>query len=414
MVCLGWFVLSLASKPAAVIFPIVLFLFDAWYRRPVKARVFLEKIPFLLLAGLVGYLTLEGQTAANATDMKDAFDLGNRVQFFFYGFGAYLLKMLAPINLVAFYPFPSVKEALPIAYMLAPVLFVAVAGLCWAARRKYPIVSFGFGFYLLNLLLVLQLITVGHAIIADRYTYIPYIGLFLILAWFVRDWFAGNPAKGLVTVTGLGLILAVVSIFQASTWSNDLALWDNAIQKNPSYMAYCLRGNARQAGGQNDGAMKDYDMALSLRPDYVPALDNRGTLLVRTGKMDQAMADFNLAIQLQQTYKPARMNRATAFMESGNMEAALRDLGQLIRGDADDAEIYNTMGICYQRMAQFDQSIHPFSQAIQLSKTPGTYYLNRSYSWNALGWPENARRDAKEAQKANVTIPSDYAKQIGL
>jgi Tfp pilus assembly protein PilF len=414
LLSLLWFVLSLASKPAAVIFPVVLFLLDTWRGRQINARSLLEKLPFLALSAFVGYLTLQGQTSANATDTNEVFALGTRVLFFFYGFGLYLLKCIVPIDLVAFYPFPSTQESLPIVYLVSPLLFAAVAWLCWVSRKKYPVVSFGFGFYLVNLLLVLQLLIVGHAVVAERYTYIPYIGLFFILGWFLNGWFKNKTSNGLAVVTGLGVLIMFACYRQVGVWKYSGTLWNNAVKKNPSYIAYCLRGNVFFEKGQDKMALADYQSALNLKPDYVPCYDNRGSLYGRMGKIDLALADFNKALQLQPDYKLALLNRANAYMTAKQFDNAIHDYQEYLKRDPDNADAYNSIGICYQSMNKFEESLQPLNEAIRISPSSGLFYLNRSYAWNALGKMEEAKKDAQSARQGGAQIPPDYARKFGL
>lgn len=413
-VSLGWFVLSLASKPAAVIFPVVLFLVDLWRRRQIDLKVLLEKIPFLVLAGLVGYLTFQAQATSGATDSKDLFTLGSRVLFFFYGFMVYFLKMLVPVSLAAFYPFPTIGADWPIGYWIAPAFFVLVAAACWLARKKYPVVAFGIGFYFINLVLVLQLFPVGSAVVAERYTYMPYIGLFFVLGWFLNEWFKDKTTNAVALVSGIGFILMVMAFRQAAVWENSLTLWDNSANTHPSHLAYCLRGNIYYEKKQDAKALADYNAALALKPDFISCLDDRGILYARAGKLEKALADFNRALQMQPNYKLALLNRAITYLDAKQFENAIRDYQQYLKMDPDYAEAYNSIGICYQSLGQYQQSLEPFNEAIKRNSKVGNFYLNRSYTWFALGNVNEARTDAFSARQNGETVPVEYATQVGL
>ena len=175
-IILGLFVLSLASKPAAIVFPGVLFAIDFYRQRKFSMMLILEKIPFILLSGIFIFLAVHGQTKVGAVDTANVFGMGNRIFFATYAYMMYFIKMILPLNLAPLYPFPAINLPLPVTYFISPIFIIATAVLCYFTWKKDREITFGFGFFLINLLLILQLKIVGSAIIADRYTYIPYIG----------------------------------------------------------------------------------------------------------------------------------------------------------------------------------------------------------------------------------------------
>jgi tetratricopeptide (TPR) repeat protein len=442
-----WFLLSLASKPAAIIFPMVLFTLDFFTRRKVSLKLFTAKVPFFLFAALVAFLTATAQKTVGATDTANAFTLGNRIFFAFYGYMMYFIKMLVPLNLVAFYPLPPVNQSLPVVYLLSPLFFVATVALCAATWKKYPVVTFGFAFYLVNLLLVLQFFVIGSAVIADRYTYVPYIGLFFLIGWLLDYRFKTKPATAYSIIAGVGVILMFCSYQQASTWESSETLWDNAIKKLPSerayvnratlmrkgentslaisyyneaiklnklaFTAYCNRGNIYSDMGKDSLALADYSHVLSMKPDFVPALDNRGGLYSHLAKYDLALIDLNYALKLSPDYKTAYKNRAVVYQGMKDYENANRDFQSYLRYEPSDAEIYNAIGVCYQHLAKFDQSLQPFNDAIRLNNSP-VYYLNRSFSWNAMGNLDKAREDALLAKQRGLALPPSYASRLGI
>ncbi len=445
---LGLFILSLASKPAAIIFPIALFTLDFYKQRAITVKVVLEKVPMILFSGIFIFLALHGQTQVGAVDKASVWSLGTRLFFASFGYMMYFVKMIAPINLAPLYPFPAINESLPLAYILSPLFFVATAALCFMTWKKYREITFGFAFFLVNLLLILQFKIVGSAVIADRYTYIPYIGLFFIFGLFISKGkiksFSFNPSAIIICI---GILFTIVSYNQAETWHSNETLWNNAVNSHPSATALINRAIELRKAGKRDDALKmynaalkmnkqayegffnrgniyfdmnedslafrDYNTSLSIKPDYAPTYDNRGALYAREGKSELGMADLNKALLLDPTYKPSYKNRGVTLMNMGHYEEAIKDFTKFLSYEPKNGDIYNSVGVCYQYLKKYDLSLEPITKAIELTQQ-GVYYLNRSYSYNALGRMQDAQNDAKTARAKGYKVPAAYARLVGI
>ncbi len=183
--------LSLLSKPAAVIFPVSLFCIDVFRNRKFSFKLITEKIPFLIPAIIMGLLTMGAQKTVGATG-EEYFGLAKNILFGFYGILMYFVKMILPFKLSAFYPFPPLNESLSPIYYIAPCFTLLLVAITYFTWKKYKFVAFGIGFYIVNLLLVLQIFSVGSAVIAERYTYVPYIGIFFIAGYLLDRYAKGN------------------------------------------------------------------------------------------------------------------------------------------------------------------------------------------------------------------------------
>ena len=444
---LFWLILSLASKPAAVIFPVVLFTVDILRQRKFTFKLIAEKIPFFVFAAVLGFLTLHYQSAVGTTEGQNYFGINDRFFFGFYGFFMYIVKLIAPFNLVPFYPFPTVGKALPILYYLSPVFFITIGIVCLKTIKKFPVFTFGFSFYFVNLLLVLQFFIVGSAIIADRYTYIPYIGIFYILGWMIDRWQKQSFKKAMIYITVIGLFLTGMTYNQASTWKSSTTLWDHAIKVHPTFRAYNSRGSVYRNEGfpekaidcynealklnktdpeiyTNRGnayseikkyaeALNDYNSALAIKPDYVAAYANRGSLYGSTGKFELAINDLTKVIQKDPNYISAYPNRATAYLEYGKYDEAIADYTKFLEFKPNDVDILNMIAVCYQHLKKYDESITVFNKMISINPKP-IFYLNRSYSWKGLNKIDEARKDALTAKQGGVDIPDGYVQFLGL
>lgn len=447
VVAFCWFVLSILSKPAAIIFPAVLFTFDFFYKRKFSAKIILEKIPFFIVAGIFAWLTLSGQKTVGATDKTEVFTASHRVLFAAYGYATYFFKMILPVNLSAFYPTPPINEPMPSYFYAAPLFFLATVVLCLLTWKKNRVITFGFAFYLVNLLLVLQFVVIGSALIAERYTYIPLIGIFYILGWYLNKSFHQKPDTAYMILGAVGIVLTAVSYNQASTWKNGEALWENAIAKQPSSKAYVIRaeelakkGNKEKAltyytealrinqgdveaygnrgniyfeTNQDTLAMIDYNKALAIDKNYVPALSNKGALFSRRGFYDEGLQNLNRALELKPDYGPAYKNRGTTYLGMKRFEDAVADFRKYLEYEPEEVEIYNAIGVCYQNAGQYQNSIQPFTDAITKDPSP-VYYVNRSISWRALGNVEEARKDALTARGKGYKLDPEYERILGI
>ena len=373
LLSLIWLVLSLASKPAAVIFPVALFTIDLLRKRKFNLLLITEKIPFFVVSAVLGYLTLHIQSTEGATQGQNYFGFNDRFFFGFYGFLMYISKLIFPVNLVPFYPFPAVKESLPFLYYLSPVFFIAICFLCIKTIKNSIVFAFGFSFYFLNLILVLQFFIVGSAIIADRYTYIPYIGIFYIIGWLIDKWQGKSLKKAFVCIVIPGIILSTLTYNQAQTWKNSSTLWDHAINVHPSFRAYNNRGLVYQVEGNNEKALEYYNKIIKMTPNYAEVYINRGILFANEKKFAESLKDYNHALNLQ----------------PGNFL------------------IYYNRGNLMGNMQKYEEAIKDFSQAITLKNDYGPAYFGRGLAENFSGAKDLCCSDLQRASSLKFKPAND-------
>ena len=459
---LGWFILSLASKPSAVIFPLVLFTFDFFRQRKFSWKLVVEKIPFLLFACLLGYLTLQGQKTAGATDAVQSYALGHRVLFFFYGFLMYFIKLVVPFELGAFHPFPAVNTSLPLIYFLSPLFFLAVITGCILTHKKYPVISFSFGFYLVNLLLVLQFFVVGSAVISERYTYIPYIGLFFLVGWLLSEKYKSKPLNGYAIVVMIGLVFCYVANVQARTWKNSLTLWQQVLKYNStSSLAYeNLARYYREDLKDYDAALKNFSEAMNYEPNKAGvykglgktyfdkggsepdqekrkqliflALENfnkgikidsvnnhpdkkitgeiyinRGSSLATIGMLEEALKDFNAGLE----YDPLNQNgyycRSLYYIITGNNVKAIEDHNRYLKLNPYNAEIFRERGVCKRNLKHYKESLDDLNKAMSLNSSDPVSILERARVFEAMGNHAAAKEDAQSAQRMGLNVEAE-------
>ena len=445
--------LSLVSKPAAVIFPVTLFCVDLLRKRKFNFKLVIEKIPFFILAMGMGILTMVGQKEAGATGIAN-FTMVTKILFGFYGIMMYMIKFIAPFNLAVFYRYPAGNESLSPAYYIAPVFFVLLAVIIFYSFKKTRVPAFGISFYLVNLLLVLQLIPVGSAVISERYTYIPYIGLFFIVGWLIDRYAKNNINRSFVIIAPVSILLMVLTWKQSSVWQTSATLWDNAIKNHPSYKAYAnrakllrdeknydlsleyfkeaIRLNIDDYESYNNRGnvyfdMKKYDLAeidyrhsIALRPDYYQAMDNLGSQFAMRGLYDSALKYFNLALKFGPDYKTSYGNRGLLYMQLNRFDEAIKDWQKYLGfgpgngGSFSEADVHSMIGECYQALKKYQQSLESFNKAIEMQPNVADYYLKRAISYKELQNLDAAKKDALVAKNAGLTIPDDLAKALGI
>lgn len=445
-----FFGLSALSKPSAVVLPVLLPLIDYYKGRPFSARLVTEKLLFLPISIAVGLATVSIQSK-DAMPEFARYTFWQHAQLASYSFWAYIIKFFAPFGLSALHPYPALtKGSLPLPFQVAPFTVMALAGLVYWSMRKTKLLLFGIGFYLVNIALVLQFVEVGRAIISERYTYIPYIGLIFPIAVYLNGLLQQRSnLKTPVYVASAAVLLffSALTYQRIGVWKNSETLWTDVIQKYPrSDVAYDNRGVYYRSIKQNDKAMQDYNKvieinpmypltynnrgniyfdqmkddlaladynkALELDPDNVKALTNRAIIFVRTKRYDEALRDFARAEKLEPNFERIYFNRGIHYDMLNQNDLALQDFDRYLKLDPKHDGIWNSRGVSNQKLGNYQDSVSDFTKALSINGAVPQYYLNRSYSYNALGNKANALTDAQKAQQMGLSVPPDYLQSL--
>ena len=409
------FVLSCLSKGVAVVFPAVMILLDYWKRRRVfDLPVLLEKAPFVAASIVIGLITIDAQRGGDfhglliperlsAMAETSPFTPFQRLAFPAYGHLQYVWKLFVPTHLSAFYAYPrSIAESYRPEYFLAIVFLLATLGaLVWSWRRV-PIVALGLGWYLVTLLPVMQWVPVGSAMMADRYTYLPYFGLFLILAAGVTHLVEKRPSLRVPVWALCGLFavfLMARTARQVETWRDTETLWSNVIQNDPqSDKAYAARGNYRGRSGRVAEAMSDLQAARTLNPQRGEVYEDLGNAYGSLGQLDSAVVFFGEALRLDPTLGHTYYNRAIAYLRLGRPREALADLAQAeALMPARTASLHFPRGNAYLALGDDRRAVEEFTRAIQVREGGADGYVNRGIARLRLGDAGGAAGDFQEA-----------------
>ena len=338
LLALLFFFLAILSKPMAITLPIILLILD-WYpfdriRTMANLRsAIVEKIPFILISLASAVITVFSQQSGAVIPFAQI-SLVFRLFVSSKALLVYLGKMVLPIHLVPFYPYPSALSPDFLPFFLS-VIAISIAVFRFARKnRLWPAV---WSIYVVMLLPVLGIVQVGGQYMADRYTYLPSIGPFLLFglgaSWFYQKC-RGVRARFVLLLSTLGIIagtlvivaLSLRTIEQIGIWENSITLWTYAIEQDPdSGHAYNLRGLYYVQTNEFEKALQDFQKAAQFSPWDYDIHNNLGFAFQRLNKYAEAFEEFSIAIKINPTHPNALGNRALIYLKAGDIQAAMTD-----------------------------------------------------------------------------------------
>lgn len=335
------FLVSLLSKAMAASLPVVLLLTDYFKGRKIDKKTLYEKIPFFLLSLIIGIVAIYVQGSG-----QHASTIPQRIVFASYGIITYLVRMIIPFNLSAFYPYPLNNE-IPVLYYFYVAIALGLVALIIYTHRFSKKIIYGMGFFTVTVFLVLQLLPVGDAIMADRYSYIPSIGIFYLAGeGFLFLWNNKLKWPSIVLLSASAFMFTIMTYARSRVWKDDLTLWNDVISKyDTAPVAFYNRGIVFKNEKRNDEAISDFNKAIDLKPDYAVAFYERGVVFINKNRFDDAVIDFNKAIELKSDCFPAYLNRGIILGNEKKYEEAISDFDKALELKPDYALAYYNRGI---------------------------------------------------------------------
>lgn len=400
-----FFILGLMSKPMLVTLPFVLLLLDFWPLRrfdvlkwPWVRLALVEKIPFFILALLSSIMTYMAQKQGGAVQTVDAISLPARLGNALISYIAYIGKTIRPVSLAVLYPHPGSAALWQVAGS-ALLLITVTAFVLWKAK-KAPYLATGWLWYAGTLVPVIGIVQVGIQAMADRYTYIPLIGLFIAAAWGASDlskkWRIPKAVLPAISVVIL-VCLALVTCKQVGYWKSNLTLYDHTLEvtKN-NWLIYNNRGNVHNSQGDYRRAIEDYNRAIEIKPDYADAFANRGAAYNGLEHYNHAVADFSRALRIKPVYAEAYINRGAAYNNLGKHRLAIEDLNRGIEIKPGYAEAYFSRAVAHNARRHYSEAIEDFSRAIEIKPAYAVAYFQRGMIYFNHGDVAPGCRDAKK------------------
>jgi tetratricopeptide (TPR) repeat protein len=409
------YVLAILAKPMAITLPAVLLLLDYLLDGKAERRAILEKIPYLIPAVLVlipNYFTQILKTDTPPYNPIHALMIAGRNIIF------YLYKTLIPVRLSALYPYPNADlHPVPFFFYVAPFLIlIALLMIVWSARRTRHLV-FGAFFFLVVLLPVSQLVPIsGSAIAADRYTYLPSLGIVYLLGlaglWFWRRRLEKHRSGQILFAGIVGSVLVVLaglSALRCRDWKDSLVLWNDVLAKYPgNSVALNNRGRAYMLLGQTERAVEDFNRAIRIDPQYELPYYNRGVAYDKLKEYDRAIADFDRTLALNSNLAVAYEGRGAAYSHKGDQLRALEDFNRALKLDPGLDVTYIDRGLAYLNLGQYDRSLQEYDRALEYDPFFAETYLHRGDVRVRRGELDRAVADYTRAIKLQPDYPDAY------
>ena len=420
------FALGLMCKPTVVTLPFVLLLLDYWPlgrnqpssslgTRTTWMRLVVEKLPLFVLSAASCAATLLAQQEALDASLKPP--LMERVDNALVSYVIYVGQMIWPARLAVLYPYPEGDLKVP-QVILALLLLLSLSAAVFLWRKKYPFLLTGWLWYLGMLVPMIGIVQVGSQVRADRYTYLPQIGLYILVAWGAMELFhQWRRNRVILAAAALLIITALItrSYFQTSYWRDTETLWRHATATTSNN--YIATNNLAQVlfqSGRFDEAIAECQKALKIKPDLAAAHNNLGVALIRSKQgggtalrqksIDEAIGHYRAALQIKPDFMQARSNLGNALLQKGQIDEAIAQFRKALEVDAQYAEAEFSLGKAFWQKREANEAIAHYQKAVEISPD----YAEARYSLGNAFVAEGKYSEAIANYKAAVRTRADY------
>ena len=385
------FALGLMAKPMLVTLPFVLLLLDYWplnrtiinqqnknqaeIPEPISLKKYKitsliwEKVPLLFLTAISICLTFYAAKSVGTIASLNILPLNKRISNAIVSYALYLKKLFWPIDLAVFYPLYSEIPIWQIA--IAVLLLGGISILVFLYSRQHPYLLVGWFWYLGTLVPVIGIVQVGNQSIADRYAYVPFIGLFIIIAWGgyqVSSKIRYAKVLTALVATFIVMMFAAATYSQVKVWKNSVTLFEDALKSNPdNYLAYNVLGLEAVNRGEHELALSYYYMALKINPRFDPAYNNTGNLLIKMGRPYDAIRNYEKALKINKMSVEAHYNLGVALLQENYLEGAIAHFREAVELRRDYVEAHNNWGVALMKMGNIQKAVAHFKEALRLN-----------------------------------------------
>ncbi len=416
-----FFILGLMAKPMLVTLPCVLLLLDVWPLGRLKieantppllrrggrgVRCFFEKIPLLMLSTASSVVTFFAQQSGKAVQSLNAYPIDIRIENALVSYASYLWKMICPSGLAFMYPHPLILPAWKI--IVSCLLLVAISFLAVKNIKKRPYLCVGWLWYLGTLVPVIGLVQVGSQAMADRYSYIPLTGIFIMIAYGIPELLSTYRYKkvffGAVSAV-IFPVLMMITWIQVQYWRDSVTLFEHALDVTQgNYITHNNLGFVFQQRGCINKAIQHFSEPLKIKPDYAIAHNNLGNALEEKGKTDEAIRHYREALRLDPNLLKVYVNLGLALEKQGKTDEAVRYYSEALRLKANYADAHIGLGTALLRKGNFIDGAAHFRKALELSPENTEAHNNLGV---ALAWQGKIDEAISHFQKVLQIKPND-------
>jgi tetratricopeptide (TPR) repeat protein len=386
------FLFSILSKSMAISLAVTLILIDLFYKRDVfNRKVILEKIPYFALAIAFGIVAVFAQKTSWGDDLSQVhYSFFERILYAGYAFILYLFKMIIPFRMAGFYPYPEITVGAFVLYIICTLTALGVFVFAVYLFRKYQQMAFGLLFFCVNIFLLLKIFEVpaGDYIMADRYGYIPSVGIFILLSAGLKNLTQRNPIwqkAGIVFLITYSLFISLQTFNRVSVFKDDISFYTDIILKFPdAQVAYTNRGALRKEKRELDGALSDFNKAIQFGKKDYKSYSNRGAVYLDLGDYNSALADYQKAINLKPDHPQILADYGFTLMRTGNLKGAIEALSKSLMIKNFNPEVYMNRGTARYTSGDIQGAISDYNIAIIQKPDYTNAYFNRGLSYIML------------------------------
>lgn len=398
------FLMGLMAKPMVVTLPFALLLLDYWplgrmsfgangtaspeiSGRKQIPYLLLEKVPLFILAAFSSIITIIAQKRGGAVTSMEALPFSERIANGVVSYAMYLYKTVWPTDLAFFYPYPQAMPWSNVVIAAGVLLSATVVVIIFF--RKFPYLLVGWLWYLGTLVPVIGIMQVGGQSMADRYTYIPLIGIFMMVSWGAVDgarFLRLKKELAAAAACGILLVLTVLAWRQAGYWRDDMTLSVHALNATKgNYLAYNNLGLALESEGKASEAVEHYRKAIEVKPGYLDAHVNLGVALSSLRRFDEAIDSYQKAIRIKPDSIEARINLGALLLKSGRTDQAISQFREVLSSGAVSPEAHNALGVALARKGDLQGALDQFREALRVDPGDAAARMNlkRLESMNA-------------------------------
>lgn len=429
LLAMAFFALGLMAKPMLVTLPFILLLLDYWplqrfqigqtpklstdknSDRQSLQKLIIEKVPFLLLAVSSCIVTFIVQQKAGAVASTEKLDITVRVANAVTSYGTYITKMIWPTRLAMFYPHPGSNISMAKAAISAAILIaLSIYIIRLAKTHKYLLV--GWLWYLGTLIPVIGIVQVGNQALADRYSYIPLTGLFIIIAWGALDIFSKfNYKKNILAALAAIVLIAstICTYIQTSYWQSSITLFEHALEVTENnYIAHFCISAPLHDMDRSEEANAHTAESLRINPNYIEALNGMGVGLIGEDKYEQAITYLARSIQLNPTRPESYVNMGISLLELGRIDEAIANYKKALEIEKNIPVIYDNLGFALALKGNFEQAVICFNKAIALDPAFVGAHKNLGATFAQMGNLDKALQHYSTALQLNPNFPEAH------